>query len=153
MASEILPHLFLGNENDAHNPEIFSKVDTIFNITRDRSFSQHLPEFIETIRLNIDDNGKYESDQSAMVDLFKIGVQQIESRLNSGKTVLVHCWYGMQRGPIMIAAYLIWKHNLTSIQSINYVIQKRPIAFAGGRDINFWEALSRWESMQHEKEK
>lgn len=150
MVSEILPNLYLGSENDAHNPDIFSKIETIINVTRDRNFSTHLPPNVKTVRLSIEENGWERSDQSLMVDLFKVGVIEIETSLNSDKRTLVHCWYGMQRGPIMVAAYLIWKYNLTAIQSINYTIQKWPIAFTGGQDINFREALLYWEK-NHQK--
>ena len=57
------------------------------------------------------------------------------------RNVLIHCHAGMQRSTVVVAAYLVQYGNMTPKQAVKYIIQRRPIAFHNGANINFERSL------------
>ena len=58
-----------------------------------------------------------------------------------GKTVLVHCHQGIQRSCTIVAAYLMVTNKMSLVNAINLIISRRPIAFWGGKGVNFLDSL------------
>ena len=54
--------------------------------------------------------------------------------------VLVHCSQGIQRSCAVVACYLVKYKNMDVLESINFIKQKRPIAFFGA--INFLDTIN-----------
>ena len=52
----------------------------------------------------------------------------IDDAIKNGKTVLVHCAFGVSRSSTLVCAYLIKKHNLTVSQAVHLIQSKRPKA-------------------------
>ncbi|CAF0934138.1 unnamed protein product [Didymodactylos carnosus] len=104
--SEIIPGLYLGNENDAKNYGILEKnnIKSIINVTT--CVPCHFESAINYLRLacldicstNLFD---YFNDQT---------FQFIQNSLNSNKNVLIHCQAGISRSPTITIAYLMTYH-------------------------------------------
>ena len=135
--SEILPNLYIGNMQDATN---MIDVDFVINCT------STLPFYSPTargIRIKIEDNGNPEEfeklyDYVQNSNLFHL----MDLCLEEKKTILVHCMGGFQRSCSLVACYLIYKLQLNPTQAIEFIRQKRPIAFFG--NVNFLHAIQKY---------
>lgn len=135
--SEILPNLYIGNMQDATN---MTDIDFVINCT------STLPFYSNTargIRIKIEDNGnpdEYEKlyDYVQNSNLFHL----MDLCLEEKKTILVHCIAGQQRSTSLVACYLIYKLKLNPTQAIEFIRQKRPIAFFG--NVNFLHTIQKY---------
>lgn len=55
--------------------------------------------------------------------------------------VLIHCHVGVSRSCSFAVAYLRAFHFPTLREAVEYLLQRRPVAFFGGRAMNFGKAL------------
>lgn len=121
--SEILPGLYIGNEKNAI--ENILDFDLIVNCTTHVPFSEACKN---NFRINIID------DQFESFPLFQILrdssiLKDINNYLNLNQKVLVHCQAGAQRSPAVVACYLIMYHDMTPTLAIEFIKNKRKIAF------------------------
>lgn len=124
--SEILPNLYIGNEKWSDNNEL--TFDLVINCTTNLP----LPSNTKSIRIPIQDD-PLESNRLFQILRDTNILQEIHDARKANKNVLVHCQAGQQRSPAVVACYLIVFHGMDTQQSIDYIKQKRPIAF-------FWKA-------------
>jgi protein-tyrosine phosphatase len=126
-ANLIQPNLWLGNAKAAHDEEFLRKnnIFTVFNCSKDIPFS---PLAKRCYRVPVDDNLKQEEIRNMELWSFEI-VAKLCKELKAGNTVLVHCAAGMQRSAAVVAMYLIATHRVPAEEAMNYVREKRPIAF------------------------
>ena len=76
-------------------------------------------------------------------------VLKITREYKTGQPVLVHCAAGMQRSAASVAMFLIATRNMTPETAIQYIKERRPIAFRGG--VNFEDAIdSFYDSFQRD---
>jgi hypothetical protein len=52
----------------------------------------------------------------------------IQNQLIDGKTVLVHCAYGIERSPLTVVWYFMRHHDMNLKQAYDLVLEKRPQA-------------------------
>ena len=108
-ASEIIPHLWLGNIKSSRNRDFLhdQRITCIVNCTKNYDFDNDamLPE-TQKIRVAISDTGTQEANQALLEVLDKV-VTFIYKKLIKGDRVLVHCYAGKQRSPAIIVAFLI----------------------------------------------
>ena len=173
--SEVLPRLFLTNHTTATNLKWLQQnnVKLIVNVSKDLPFSSNAPHLATTpntlmLRVYIDDI--YTSDvavrtfeQNSMslhldhvVDFIHIILKDPNS------AVVVHCLHGIQRSAAIIVGYLL-KYGRSEIKNtvpaqlytyqsyldkaIQYVINKRPKAFVGGKYINFADSMKKYDKI------
>jgi protein tyrosine phosphatase len=81
-------------------------------------------------RFVIPDRPSYNPQMQQMLPTI---IALIDSHLNAGQNVLVHCHAGMQRAPTVVAHYLqkYEGHNVSS--AMNLIRSVRPIAFINGQ--------------------
>ena len=132
--TEIVTGVYLGNKNSLESLNL-PENSLIVNCTPDILIPD---KYKNHIRLGVKDD-PYESDT-----LFKLlcdtdVLHRMYSSLSNNVNVLVHCSMGMQRSCAVVACYLIRYHRMTSIDAIQYIRTRRPIAFFG--QVNFLRTI------------
>lgn len=153
-AHEILPGLWLGDENAAHD-SIFiqnENISVIVNCTSEIVFSEYVMKHkcIKKYRLNIINPGPGYGLENDNIRLMSIHISKLTSIIrywhNKGKNILVHCHSGAQRSAAVIAAYLMRFYFVHSPnryhKSCSFVHKKRNKAFYYGTNVNFEKAIN-----------
>ena len=137
---EIITNLFIGGGGAAKNCYGFSM---IVNCTRKSDIS-FPTECKNCIRIGVDDSPKYHDKLFDYIEETQV-LDKMNNALQKGYKVLVHCFAGSQRSCAVVACYLIKYYKMNVIQAIQYIKNKRPIAFYG--DVNFIGAIEKCYSM------
>ena len=143
---EIIPNLYLGsikaleycNINCKYNSINFHMVVDLIKYTNmvNTSMGQ---KFEKYINLPVNDSPDECNNLLKIINDTQV-LEKIHLALHQNKPVLVHCFAGMQRSCAIVACYLIKYHNFTPISAIDFIKNKRPIAFFG--NVNFMETLN-----------
>ena len=131
MYDEILENLYLGSASALNHCEKFS---LIVNCTT----NVYIKTSVNTIRIPIDDDPYDTNLFLQLLDDTDV-LQQINTSINNKEPVLVHCYAGQQRSCALVACYLMKYNNMTPDKAINFIKQKRRIAFFGA--VNFISAI------------
>lgn len=136
MPSEIIPHLFLGDANDAIHASMDVKL--VINCTK------NIPFYIsdaQQIRVNVNDDGndtefikQYWTDE-----LF----DAISNHILQGHNVLIHCQMGRQRSAATVAAYMMHALKWPLDKTVEHIKRKKRDAFFP--ELNFIKALASLE--------
>jgi hypothetical protein len=126
-ADQILPNLWLGNLKAAEDESFLKNagIDVVFNCTKNLPFH---PSIRRRYRVPVDDNLQEEEIRNMELWSYEIVIKML-NEYKSGRTILVHCHAGMQRSPAAIAFFLIATKRLTADQAMNFIKERRPIAF------------------------
>lgn len=125
-ADEILPGLWLGNIVASQSAEflIGKKIKAVFNCTKNIPFHEAVRI---RYRVPVDDN--LEEDEIRNMSLWSFeAVYKLRLEHLKGP-VLVHCHAGMQRSACVVAMYLIAVKGFKVEEAIDYIRERRPIAF------------------------
>ena len=138
-ASQVLPHLFLGNMKDASDASTLHQlgIGYVLNVTS-KPPSYQMEPGITYKQLVADDNGlqnlrQFFEEAFEFIDLAKAN--------NSG--VLVHCQAGISRSPTIAVAYLMKYYPMAMSDAYKFVKKKRSII---SPNLNFMGQL--WEFEQ-----
>lgn len=140
-ADEILPGLWLGNIVASQSGEFLEQkgIKAVFNCTKNIPFYEGHRSLY---RVPVDDN--LENGEIRNMELWSFeAVYKLRLEHKKGP-VLVHCHAGMQRSACVVAMYLIAIKGFQVEEAVNYIKQRRPIAFTPG--INFLKAIQGFES-------
>lgn len=136
--NEILPGLWIGNEHTSHDANFFKRN----NIKRCVNMTPDIPclfPWVQYMRVSVGDSTSI-ANQKIMEEAIPIVIPFI-GKPNRSSAVLVHCQMGVSRSATMVAAYL--RHCCCSSiqQALHLILSKRPVAFFGGKYVNFMKAL------------
>ena len=124
--SVILPSLFLGDYNDA-----LSVLKGLTNVTAVLTVAKELPLHLLYPGAQHRVNYKYipleDSPQQDLLLNLQSAFAFIDSAMDAGQKVLVHCAAGVSRSASIVIAYLMLKHNITFQQAFTHVQKRRPI--------------------------
>ena len=140
--SEILPNLWIGDLFTAADSQFFrdKNIRAVVNCTPDIP-DYFIRECVAYHRVNCDDLLQ-EKDFSDMLAAIPQAIQWIYHHYDERKRpTFVHCHKGIQRSCTIVAAFLFHTRQPDLKECINFIISKRPIAFFGGRSINFINPL------------
>lgn len=139
-ADEILPGLWLGNRHAALDPNFLKEkgIQAVFNCTKDIPFEDSVRR---RYRVPVDDN--LQQAEIRNLELWSMEVVYKIAKERKQGPVLVHCAAGMQRSAASVAMVLIATEGLTTDQAIQFIQQRRPIAFRPA--VNFDRAIRGFE--------
>ncbi len=129
-ATEILPKLFLGGREEAE--ALGSRVPddwTCVSVTEYRSRYKRKEELPREPEGSLDMPFMIDWPEGWHADPHKLDLiaETIWWRLQLGKKVLVHCIHGQERAPLVIAWYLAWNGNASSLsRAYETVAQLHP---------------------------
>jgi protein-tyrosine phosphatase len=142
--NEIIPGLFIGNMHAAKDANFFKRenIGAVLNCTPDvPHYFSHMSGAVEYMRINVNDSLQT-IDFQKMTAYMPCGVQFIHKNLDlDKKRVFVHCHAGVQRSAAMVAAYLMYKFNISVEKAVNHIMRQRPVAFMFGKSVNFKSSL------------
>ena len=131
MYDEIIEYLYVGSASALNHSE---KFNLIVNCTT----NVYIKTSVNTIRIPIDDDPYDTKLFLQLLDDTNI-LEKIHTSINNKEPVLVHCYAGQQRSCALVACYLIKYKNMTPDTAINYIKQKRRVAFIG--NVTFISAI------------
>ncbi|CAF3095951.1 unnamed protein product [Rotaria sp. Silwood2] len=138
--TQILPHIFVGNINDAQNIDRLNQngITHIVNSTPDLPFFwEKKCQYMRVDVLDIpSENIRKHFDKT-----FQFIDEALHKKTNS---VLVHCSAGISRSPTLVLAYMIKKHHMTLDEAFNKMRQLRQIV---DPNISFIVQLRDWEKL------
>jgi hypothetical protein len=146
---EIIPGLWLGNEAISQSEAFMKKNNIKLIVNATKNIPSKFLGKIHYVRVPVDDPGILSARVESMDEDVKMMKESLSlilyviSRFHKKKcNILIHCHAGAQRSAIIVAAYLLYSGTVDNPQkAINQIIEKRGIAFFGGRSINFRNVL------------
>ena len=138
---EILPNLWLGNENIAKSNLFFKRnnINIVVNCSKDIPFYSN---YTQNIRIPVDDNLE-DIEIDKLYNYLDKAANLMETCLSNNEGILVHCYAGKQRSATVIASYLMKYGNLKTNDAILSIKSKRLVAFTP--KVNFKTALIKYE--------
>ena len=137
----IIPNLYLGNIKAAHDIDFLKKCDikAIINCTDKEPFNDYFNNNyhnnFSTFRLCVKDN-KYSENIEDFKKSIIDAIVFIEQNLDKNRPVFVHCYWGLMRSATVVAGYLIKKYNISVVDAINIVKEKRAQALSSLYNFN-----------------
>lgn len=126
-AKEIQKGLWIGSKGDAENPDFYTKHTIGLQVNCTNSVPFIGLNQVDEYRVPVDDDT---SNNTIMYSHFPVVVRAIDSVLQRGRGVLVHCHAGMQRSATVVAAYLMYKYGISADDAIR--------AIQGRKSETFW---------------
>lgn len=141
--TEVVPGVFLANNNVAQNMNFFQQNDikAVLNCSRDLPFYR---DNIHQMRISINDTPE------ANNEFYNALTPAIEF-ISAHKPILVHCFAGMSRSPSVIVAYLIKYHDMNPQRAVELILLKRPFAFNWGKMFYFADAINKYWSVYQQE--
>ena len=139
-ARRIAPYdLWIGSRRDSRNSATAARrgIGLVVNCTRDIPFK--IPG-VRRVRVPIDDAS---TESPVFLQHVAKAVNAIQSTLDSGRGVLVHCYAGISRSASVVAAFLMAQEGLTAQQAIARIQRAKPETFTP--HANFGSALAHVE--------
>ena len=120
--SQIFKWMYLGNFDTACNISDLRRlgITYVLNVASECK-NTTLPKSIEQLHLKMKDLADFE-----VIDYFEKANDFFNKVRNSGKTMLVHCKYGVSRSPSFVAAYLIKYFGFNVDSALKFIRKKRP---------------------------
>ena len=138
--AEIQPGLSLGSQDVVYDSALMNS----YRITHVLSLG------IKPLTLDVSVVHKYvdllDVPESGLLECFEECFRFIDSALNAGGHVYVHCNAGVSRSPAVVIAYLMKTKTLSYEQAFLQVKQKRSVI---NPNSGFVQQLKQYESMKH----
>merc|ERR1719479_20247 len=138
-ATQVLPHLYLGNMKDASDVSILHRlgIGYVLNVTS-KPPCYNMEPGITYKQLVADDNGLQNLRQ-----FFEEAFEFIDLAKSNSSGVLVHCQAGISRSPTIAVAYLMKYYPMAMADAYKFVKSRRSII---SPNLNFMGQL--WEFEQ-----
>lgn len=155
-ASQIIPRIWIGDVNSSQDRHflIANKINVIVNCSNDlpnwfepftvEPLDQSILEkyFIKYFRISCNDNGRPEEVEKFFNET-NANINKVVEQYNLNKNILIHCSAGQQRSCAFVVC-LLYRLGCPKNDAFFKIMEKRPIAFNLGHQINFKEAIERF---------
>lgn len=146
----IYDNIYLSGYNNASDLDFLTKnsFTHIINCAKSsRNFTAKNFENLVYLNLSIEDDPGF-----PIAEAIKSFIDFIE---NANKTqpsckILVHCFEGISRAPSLLAAYLIWKLQISKEAALKFIKEKRPCVEI---NLGFLYQLEKWSKFCEDKNK
>ncbi len=161
---EIIPQIYLGGSDGSKDSSFIKskKISIIVNCTKD--LPNHFePLFIEPVenapkdvqrwigdnlpkyyRLPVDDNMK-DVEIERFYEYSRKLIPTIVKHYHEGKNIFIHCLAGAQRSAGFVAMLLMTIEKKSIEEAVDTILQKRRQAFCFGMQVNFHDALLKYQ--------
>jgi predicted ATP-dependent Lon-type protease len=146
-ADEIIPRIWLGNVRSSVDENFIrsENIQVVFNCTKDLPFSYGIPV---KYRVPVDDN--LQEEEIRNMELWSAEIaQKLLKEYNSGRTILVHCYAGMQRSAACVAFLLIALYGKHAQDTMAFIQERRSVAFTPRA--NFERSIQYFDIMWHQR--
>lgn len=137
---EIIPNIYVGNRHSLDHSHNFS---LIVNCTTTVPFQSSMSEMV---RISVDDDPSNSSEMFNILHNENI-LQKIYNHERLGQKVLINCSQGIQRSCAVCACLLVTYKNYTPMKAVNFIKEKRPLAFNGS--INFISVIKKFNTKKY----
>jgi hypothetical protein len=140
-ANEIIPRLWLGNAKASMDEDFIRKnnIAVVFNCTKNLPFSPIIPI---KYRIPVDDNLEEQEIRNMELWSGEIAFKMMSEYIEN-KTILVHCFAGMQRSASAVSFFLIAYLKMRALDTMKMIKEKRMVAFYPranfGRSIDYFD--------------
>ncbi|KAE9553782.1 hypothetical protein FO519_003003 [Halicephalobus sp. NKZ332] len=118
---QILPYLYLGNDETAKNMETLKRYNVryVINVTNNLpNYFKEEPGF-NYLRIGVDDTCSHN-----LIEHFPTAIAFIEKAREEKCSVLVHCWAGISRSVTVCLAYLMQATHSTLEQAFDFLLKQ-----------------------------
>ncbi|KAK5981258.1 hypothetical protein GCK32_004716 [Trichostrongylus colubriformis] len=121
--NEIIPYLYLGSLRDATDADQLKKNHIKYVVSvHDLTASHPMHDQLEVLRIQLSD-----CSSSDISSHFSVTNKFIHAARLQHAAVLVHCLAGVSRSATVVAAYLITVCDMSFINALTLISQKRPV--------------------------
>ena len=148
---EIVPNLHLGGIKSLDNYNYKYRKNTLYfhmivNLIKQVHLSDDtIPQCDIYVTLPIHDSSDECEKLLTLINETNV-LERMHDEIIKNNPVLVHCFAGMQRSCALVACYLIKYYNMKPNDAIDFIKQKRPIAFFG--QVNFMDMILEFYKQQ-----
>ncbi|MFW9929084.1 MAG: dual specificity protein phosphatase family protein [Candidatus Thorarchaeota archaeon] len=129
--NEIVPKLWLGAINAANNGFLKPRnITAVLSIINSRDMIPKLNE------LNIHECIIREDGDAFMPEEIALGINFIETNLERGLSILVHCLAGVSRSTSIVAGYLMKKYKWDPYHVLKFIAKKRIVVSPATKTYN-----------------
>lgn len=165
---EIIKGIYLGGSDGSKDSSFIKnkKISVIVNCTKD--LPNHFePLFIEPVesaprevqewiysnlpryyKIPVDDNMK-DVEIARFYEFSKNMIPTIVQHYQEGKNIFVHCLAGAQRSAGFVCMLLMTLEKINMEEAIEKITSKRRQAFCFGMQVNFHEAIQKYQNSLH----
>ena len=146
----IYENIYLSGCNNASDLDFLTKnsFSHIINCAKSsRNFTAKNFENFTYLNLNLEDDPGF-----TIMEEIKTFIDFIENanKITPSRKILVHCFEGISRAPSLLAAYLIWKLQISKEAALKFVKEKRPCVEI---NLGFLYQLEKWSKFCEDKNK
>lgn len=139
--SEIMPGVYVGDRFVANDEQFFRRRNIVRVVNCTEVVPFYFPQLARYFRVPVDDSSG-DADNNVMAAYMLPAIRFImEGRPSGERGVLIHCQAGVSRSCTVAVGLLRFCCFPTIAHAIRALVDRRNVAFFGGRYLNFEKAL------------